>query len=100
VDGTFSARMNAPSETDCPEGVMASITPTPVRVKDVETDMGLSDTPSFVQLCDAYWLDSPHLGEHALDPAPPAPPPRFAWRTAMVGLSALTVAVALVVALV
>ncbi|MER5794396.1 hypothetical protein [Streptomyces sp. NPDC001980] len=62
--------------------------------------MGLSDTPSFAQLSDAYWLDSPHLGEGVPDPAPPAPPPSFGWRTAMVGLSALTVAVALVVAFV
>lgn len=62
--------------------------------------MGLSDTPSFAQLSDAYWLDSCHLGEHDPGPAPPGPPPCFAWRTAMVGLSALTVAVALVVALV
>ncbi|MEV7386854.1 hypothetical protein [Streptomyces sp. NPDC091215] len=68
--------------------------------------MGLSDTPSFVQLSDAYWLDSPHLAERAPDPAPPTPvplsvpPPGFPWRTAMVGLSALTVALALVMALV
>ncbi|RPE37438.1 hypothetical protein EDD90_0278 [Streptomyces sp. Ag109_O5-1] len=66
--------------------------------------MGLSDTPSFVQLSDAYWLDSPHLAESAPDPAPPTPvpvpPTGFPWRTAMVGLSALTVAVALVMALV
>ncbi|MFJ9708889.1 hypothetical protein [Streptomyces sp. NPDC101234] len=74
--------------------------------------MGLSDTPSFVQLSDAYWLDSPHLAERAPDPAPPAPTPTptlvpvsvpspgFPWRTAMVGLSALTVALALVMALV
>ncbi|WP_089102553.1 hypothetical protein [Streptomyces hyaluromycini] len=62
--------------------------------------MGLSDTPSFAQLSDAYWLDSPHLGGHVPDPAPPAPAPGSAWRTAMVGLSALTVAVALVVAFV
>ncbi|MFF7474060.1 hypothetical protein [Streptomyces sp. NPDC008092] len=61
--------------------------------------MGLSDIPPFAQLSDAYWLDSPHLGE-APGPPPPAPPPSFAWRTAMVGLSALTVAVALVVAFV
>ncbi|MFE2061333.1 hypothetical protein ACFXDH_02875 [Streptomyces sp. NPDC059467] len=70
--------------------------------------MGLSDTPSFVQLSDAYWLDSPHLAERATDPAPPTPvpvpvpvpSPGFPWRTAMVGLSALTVALALVMALV
>ncbi|MER7183344.1 hypothetical protein ABT404_28380 [Streptomyces hyaluromycini] len=62
--------------------------------------MGLSDTPSFAQLSDAYWLDSPHLGGHVPDPAPPGPAPGSAWRTAMVGLSALTVAVALVVAFV
>ncbi|MEU9455533.1 hypothetical protein [Streptomyces sp. NPDC048277] len=61
--------------------------------------MGLSDTPSFVQLSDAYWLDSPHLGERAPDPGPPAPRPRLGWRTAMVGLSAVTVVVALVMAL-
>ncbi|MFD8717504.1 hypothetical protein ACFV2H_05590 [Streptomyces sp. NPDC059629] len=66
--------------------------------------MGLSDTPSFVQLSDAYWLDSPHLAQNVPEPAPPTavavPPPGFPWRTAMVGLSALTVAVALVMALV
>ncbi|MFK0158997.1 hypothetical protein ACIQVK_43880 [Streptomyces sp. NPDC090493] len=62
--------------------------------------MGLSDSPPFAQLSDAYWLDSPHLGEDVPDPAPPGPPPSFAWRTAMVGLSALTVAIALVVAFV
>ncbi|GGN21268.1 hypothetical protein [Streptomyces fuscichromogenes] len=62
--------------------------------------MGPSDTPSFARLSDAYWLDSPHLDGHVPDPVPPGPPPRFGWRTAMVGLSALTVAVALVVALV
>ncbi|MET9087028.1 hypothetical protein ACIPX0_45025 [Streptomyces sp. NPDC090075] len=62
--------------------------------------MGLSDIPSFAQLSDAYWLDSPHLGEHTPDPAPPQPPPGSPWRTAMVGLSALTIAVALIVALV
>ncbi|MFD8816882.1 hypothetical protein ACFV23_36700 [Streptomyces sp. NPDC059627] len=60
--------------------------------------MGPSDTPPFAQLSDAYWLDSPHLD--GFDPDPPPPAPGFAWRTAMVGLSALTVAVALVVAFV
>ncbi|MFD4510517.1 hypothetical protein [Streptomyces sp. NPDC058457] len=62
--------------------------------------MGLSDTPSSAQLSDAYRLDSPHLGGRAPDPAPPGPAPGFTWRTAMVGLSALTVAIALVVAFV
>jgi hypothetical protein len=62
--------------------------------------MGLSDIPPFAQLSDAYWLDSPHLDGHVPDPPPPTPAPGFAWRTAMVGLSALTVAVALLVAFV
>ena len=62
--------------------------------------MGLSDTPSFARPSDACGPDSPHLHERVPDPAPPGPQPCFAWRTAMVGLSALTVAVALVVAFV
>ncbi|MEW1778535.1 hypothetical protein [Streptomyces sp. NPDC086777] len=61
--------------------------------------MGPSDTSSFAQLPDACRLDGPRPGEDVPDPAPPAPPSPV-WRTAMVGLSALTVVVALVVAFV
>ncbi|MER6082640.1 hypothetical protein [Streptomyces sp. NPDC001833] len=62
--------------------------------------MGLSDTPPSAQLSDACRPDSRHPDGRVPDPPPPGPAPGFVWRTAMVGLSALTVAVALVVAFV
>ncbi|MBW8795115.1 MAG: hypothetical protein JF597_16405 [Streptomyces sp.] len=62
--------------------------------------MGFSDTPSSAHRSDASRPDGPGPGEEVPDPAPRAPRPSSVWRTAMVGLSALTVAVALVVAFV